>query len=1066
MLKLTDSILIDRVTHYETFIKGKEYFNTKRVMEIKTNQSHNYFVAKVQGKTRYETTVEFNKYGDIVGSSCTCPAHNKYSGDCKHIVALLLNLREFDSKGALRSQKTEGDLKNILSLYRESRELGLIPIKLEINYEVSSSYSSISLRIGEERLYVVKSLGKFLSNLIDNKDTEFSKNFIFSPRIHCFNEEDKPLIELLKLLYENYELNYEYGNTGFNMFSGKKLKLSNLTEERFLNLIHGRKFNLEFDGNIYNDVEITDDKLEFEFKIEENQKDLTLSLEGDNTLIQLTKNGRYFFKGDKVYKLTKEQLNTYMPIINEIKDKDIQNLRIKDELKETFISEVLPIISKYSRLKIDEKIESSIYNPSLNATVYFDRLDEIIYGTVLFNYGEIEINPFSSNTYKKDKDRILLRDIEVEEKIMSLLEQSDFKVADGRFYLEEEELIFDFINDIVPQLQKYCEIYYSENFKRVGLIETKRLKGGLKLDSGLDMLEFTFEMDGIDVSELSNIFNALRLRKRYYKLRDGSFLSLENSELEEIVQIFEDLDLSPEKIENGKIKIPKYRSLYLDKLLKDKGMDYIKKNIDFKRLIMDINDPEEMDFQIPKNLNAQLRDYQKFGFKWLKTLSKYGFGGILADEMGLGKTVQLLAFLLSEKEEGKGTSIAVVPTSLVYNWEEETKRFAPSLKTLVVSGSKPERDELISKCKEYDLVITSYPLMRRDIEDYQNIVFDHCILDEAQHIKNHGSLNARAVKNINAKQYFALTGTPMENSLSELWSIFDYLMPGYLLSNTKFSTKYERPIAKDSDVKKLKDLNNHIKPFILRRLKREVLKELPDKIEQKLVVEMTTDQKKLYLAYLQAIKGEISEEISSRGYNRSHIKILAGLTRLRQLCCHPGIFVEDYSGDSGKLDSLVEIVQEAKNGQHRVLIFSQFTTMLQRIRETLDGHGISSMYLDGSTPMMERGELVRSFNHGQGDVFLISLKAGGTGLNLTSADMVIHYDPWWNPAVEDQATDRAHRIGQESTVQVIKLITKGTIEEKIFQLQEKKKEMIDKVIQEGETLISKLSEEELMSLFE
>ena len=338
------------------------------------------------------------------------------------------------------------------------------------------------------------------------------------------------------------------------------------------------------------------------------------------------------------------------------------------------------------------------------------------------------------------------------------------------------------------------------------------------------MLEFTFEMDGIDVSELSNIFNALRLRKRYYKLKDGSFLSLENSELEEIVQIFEGLDLSPEKIENGKIKIPKYRSLYLDKLLKDKGMDYIKKNVDFKRLIMDINDPEDMDFKIPKNLNAQLRDYQKFGFKWLKTLSKYGFGGILADEMGLGKTVQLLAFLLSEKEEEKGTSIAVVPTSLVYNWEEETKRFAPSLKTLVVSGSKPERDELISKAKEYDLVITSYPLMRRDIEDYQNIVFDHCILDEAQHIKNHGSLNARAVKNINAKQYFALTGTPMENSLSELWSIFDYLMPGYLLSNTKFSTKYERPIAKDSDVQKLKDLNNHIKPFILRRLKREVLK--------------------------------------------------------------------------------------------------------------------------------------------------------------------------------------------------------------------------------------------------
>ena len=320
-------------------------------------------------------------------------------------------------------------------------------------------------------------------------------------------------------------------------------------------------------------------------------------------------------------------------------------------------------------------------------------------------------------------------------------------------------------------------------------------------------------------------------------------------------------------------------------------------------------------------------------------------------------------------------------------------------------------------------------------------------------------------RSINSKQYFALTGTPMENSLSELWSIFDFLMPGYLLSYGKFSMKYERPITKNEDISKLKDLNNHIRPFILRRLKKDVLKELPDKIEQKILVDMSDEQKKIYLAYLQAIKGQLTEEINTKGYNKSHIKILAGLTRLRQICCHPGIFLEDYKGESGKLESLEEIVEEAINGGHRVLIFSQFTTMLKRIRQSLENKGIDCLYLDGRIPTRDRGELVKSFNRGLGDVFLISLKAGGTGLNLTAADMVIHYDPWWNPAVEDQATDRAHRIGQENRVQVIKLITKGTIEEKIFQLQEQKKEMIDKVIQEGETLISKLSEEELMSLF-
>ncbi|TJX13294.1 helicase [Tissierella creatinini] len=1066
MLKISDNILIDRVALYETYVKGKNYFNGGKVKEVRVNQSRDYFVGKVQGAEIYEPNVTFNNYGDITNTSCNCPAFHKFSGDCKHIVAFLLNIREIDRSGRLQNKKSEGDLKNILQSYRESRDFGLIPVNLEVNFERYQAESYISLRIGEEKLYVVKSLGKFLSNLIDKRDNEFSKNFIFSPVIHCFKREDQPLIEFLKLLYENHEFSSMYYNGGSSMFSSKKLRLTSLTEEKFFDLMIGRKFNVDIDGSIFNDIEITDEKLELNFGLEEKEGDLILNMVLEPGQGPISSSGKYFFYDGKVYRLTTEQMKTYMPILEEMASKEVKNIRIKNDLKETFISEVLPLIRKNSKLMVNEKIESSIYSPNLYTTIYFDRIVDVIYGTVIFNYEDIEINPFSSNPPRKDPDRILLRDIETEGLIMRLLEQSDFKVADGRFFLEEEELIFDFINDIVPQLQKYADIFYSDSFKKIGLMESKSFYGGLRLDNNLDMLEFSFNIDGIDVSELSNILNAFNLKKRYYKLKDGSFLSLEDSELESIVEMMDYLDISLGKFQDGTIKIPKYRSIYLDKFLTDKEMDFIKKNIDFKKLVRDIKDPEDMEFTLPKGLNAHLRDYQVFGYRWLKTLSKYGFGGILADEMGLGKTLQVLAFLLSEKEEGVGSSIVVVPTSLVYNWEEEAKKFAPSLKTLVISGTKPERDELIKGLGNYDLIITSYPLMRRDIEEYQAFVFEHCILDEAQHIKNHGSMNARAVKNINAKQYFALTGTPMENSLSELWSIFDYLMPGYLHSNSKFVVKYERPITKDHDNSKLKDLNNHIRPFILRRLKKEVLKELPDKIEQKLVVDMTDEQKKLYLAYLQAIKGEIAEEIHQKGYNRSHIKILAGLTRLRQLCCHPGIFLEDYEGESGKLDSLVEIVQESKNGGHRLLIFSQFTSMLQKIRNTLEGNGINCMYLDGATPMLDRGELVRSFNHGQGDVFLISLKAGGTGLNLTSADMVIHYDPWWNPAVEDQATDRAHRIGQENRVQVIKLITKGTIEEKIFQLQEQKKEIIDKVIQEGETLVSKLSEEELMSLFE
>ena len=1064
MLKITDDILMNRVERKDTYIKGRQYYNMGRVREVRATPSYDYFMASVQGSSIYNTIVKFDEYNNISSTSCSCHAYRNFTGDCKHIVALLLKIREYDRNGMLERKKSEGNLENIIHQYRNRTIEKQIPVNLEINYEIEHDGNSINFRIGENRLYVVKSISKFISNLIYNKETFFGKEFTFLPNVHYFREKDKEFIDFLKLLYENYESAYFYGDS--KNFSGKKLRLTPLTEERFFDLMSNREFNMKIFDNSYNNITITDEKMELDFKLEENESDLILGLDSDS-LVQLTVNGDYFLYNGKVYRLDSEQRDVLLPIYEEIFTKDIKKLRINDDMKEAFVSEILPKINKESNLKIDENIKTSIFSPELNASIYFDRIDETIFGKLLFNYGDIEINPFSSETYKKDPSRILVRDIKTEGKILSLLEQSEFKVENGRFFLEEEELIFDFINDIVPLLQNYCDVYYSESFKNIGFIGSNKIAGGLKLDTNLDMLEFNFDIEGIDFSELGSIFRALKEKKRYYKLKNGSFLSLESKEFHDMVDIFDHLDLNINKLEDGKIKIPKYRTMYLDKLLKDKGMDYVKRNIDFKRLVRDINDPEGSEIETPLGLNAKLRDYQIFGFKWLKTLSKYGFGGILADEMGLGKTIQVLTFLLSEKQEKKyGANIVIVPTSLVYNWEEEIKKFTPSLKTLIVSGTKDERNELIKTVADYDIVITSYPLMRRDIEEYQYFTFEHCILDEAQHIKNHSSLNAKSVKNINAKQYLALTGTPMENSLSELWSIFDYIMPNYLHSYGKFSMKYERPISKENDNLILKDLYNHIRPFILRRLKKDVLKELPDKIEQKFIVDMTNEQKKLYLAYLQAIKGEISDEINTNGYNRSHIKILAGLTRLRQLCCHPGIFIEDYKGDSGKLDSLVEIVEEAVKGDHRILIFSQFTTMLQKIKNTFEAKGINCQYLDGSTPMKERGESVRSFNKGRGDVFLISLKAGGTGLNLTSADMVIHYDPWWNPAVEDQATDRAHRIGQENTVQVIKLITKGTIEEKIFLLQEQKKELIDKVIQEGETLISKLTEAEIMSLFE
>jgi SNF2 family DNA or RNA helicase len=590
---------------------------------------------------------------------------------------------------------------------------------------------------------------------------------------------------------------------------------------------------------------------------------------------------------------------------------------------------------------------------------------------------------------------------------------------------------------------------------------------GIRLSAETDLLEFTFDIGDIDSSELNRVFTALREKKRYYRLKDGTFLPLDSNELNGLAQIMDHLGIREKELLQGHVEMPKYRALYLDRQLQESGIQDVVKNSEFHELVRDIRSPGDIPVEIPASLETTLRDYQRLGFKWLKTLSHYGLGGILADDMGLGKTLQILTMLLSDKQQGsQEPSLVVAPTSLIYNWEEEVQKFVPDLKTLIISGSKNERKKLMEQIPAADLVITSYPLIRRDKEDYEAYTFRCCIIDEAQHIKNPVSQGAKAVKSIQAKRRFAMTGTPMENSLSELWSIFDFIMPGYLFSHNKFMSTYEKPIVKDHDADSVEELARHIKPFILRRLKVDVLKELPEKIESKMVAELTEEQKKIYLAYLSQVRGEIAAEIDRSGYEKSHIKILSALTRLRQICCHPGVFLEDYRGESGKLLLLDEVISDALSGGHRILLFSQFTSMLKLIRERLNASHVSTFYLDGNTDVLERIKLVRSFNEGEGDVFLISLKAGGTGLNLTGADTVIHYDPWWNPAVEDQASDRAYRIGQEKVVHVMRLITKGTIEEKIEHLKEQKRNLTDAVIKPGETFVSKMSEDDVMALFE
>jgi len=533
--------------------------------------------------------------------------------------------------------------------------------------------------------------------------------------------------------------------------------------------------------------------------------------------------------------------------------------------------------------------------------------------------------------------------------------------------------------------------------------------------------------------------------------------------------LVDDLEISGEELESGHINIQKYRSLYLDSLIRNNSWVNAHKETSFKEMIRNIKESDETDFELPDKLKNIMRNYQKTGYKWLKTLSMYSLGGILADDMGLGKTLQIISLLLSEKNVEKispNPSIVICPTSLVYNWKSEIEKFSPDITTLIIAGSADIRHELISNINNYELIFTSYDLMKRDIDLYKNIEFKYCIIDEAQYIKNSTTQNAKAVKLINSGVRFALTGTPIENSLADLWSIFDFIMPGFLLAYNKFKDKYEIPIVKSGDKDILNRLHKQIQPFILRRLKKDVLKELPDKIETISYAQMETTQKKLYTAELYKLHEQFNNEVSENGYNKSQIKILAMLTRLRQICCHPSLCFDNYKGESAKLDLCMEILMSSIENGHKVLIFSQFTSMLKIIEHNLVSSSIDYYKLTGATKSEERLDLANKFNADNTPVFLISLKAGGTGLNLTGADVVIHFDPWWNISAQNQATDRTHRIGQDNKVQVFKLIAKDTIEEKIEKLQQNKKDLADSVIQKGEIIINSLSNDEINSLFQ
>ena len=965
---------------------------------------------------------------------------------------------------------------------------GSIRLEPKIIYDKFSGEIKIEFKIGSTKMYKIKNLSEFYTRMLEKEFYKYGDKLQFVHTREMFEEGSKELLDFL-LKYAEI-IKYANSNSNSNyLYYGKALSESNIIVgnsglDELFDILKGKKVDMQKDYKS-SIIEFTEAQPNIEFilkQTKEKEYEIVPNIEIFSVAIIKGKKYTYILDDKKIYRCSKEFEKSNLKLLEIFRKNYISELKLgNNELPQLF-SIILPKVNNAIKIKDIPEEEIKKYQPQelfIKVFLDFDNKNYLI-ADVKFIYGDQEINPLNEKV-KVDFPRNLIK----ETKALNVFRKTGFMLdtKNLRFILPNDEKIYQFLTEDINEYMQKFEVLVTDNFKTKQIKQSKINGLGIKIENNL--LEIDLDGMKIDKQELKEIMEKYSLKKKYYRLKDGSFLNIENNQkIEFLNQLATGADIDYNKIVDGKVRIPVYRSLYIDQLLNNlKGVN-IQKNDEYKTLINNLKEDNIEEIPVPKEFKHILRYYQKTGFQWLKTLDYYKFGGILADDMGLGKTIQVLSIIMdyinNDKEDiisgqetlnigsEKRTSLVISPSSLTLNWKAEAEKFTKNLKTEVIMGSLSERKRKIEELDKYNLVITSYDLLKRDIELYKNkdYQFRYIIADEAQYLKNSNTQNAKSIKQIKADTRYALTGTPIENALSELWSIFDFIMPEYLFSYRKFKSLYEMPIIKNNDQDAMKKLKMLIKPFILRRTKKEVLTELPEKTVTVLNNEMGEEQKNIYLSYLAQTKQEIAEQIDLNGYERSHIQILAALTRLRQICCHPSLFIEGYKDGSSKLEQCIEIIQEAVTSGHKILLFSGYTSMFEIIEKELKQKNISYFKLTGSTKVEERVKMVDEFNNNPKiQLFLISLKAGGTGLNLTGADMVIHYDPWWNLSTENQATDRAYRIGQKNNVQVYKLITKNSIEEKIYELQQKKSQLIDNVLDNQTSFISKLSREEIMDLF-
>ncbi|RLQ94843.1 DEAD/DEAH box helicase [Falsibacillus albus] len=1040
-----------------SFKRGEAFY---RANKVTINEYTNDFCeATVAGTEDFHVSVK-KEANSGFAATCSCPSLASFDRDCQHIAAVLLAIYYLQKKSPISAEIAHGRDHNaddhlaqgLLTLFddKQKRTSGeqlhfedrqILEVGFTCQLQTAEKLIGIGMNMEG---FPIKDIRELLRSVQTLEPMRISETFTYNPSRHCFKNIDNEIIQQLISALEDEKARNEH-----TRYKESLLTLSPSYWEELLPLLEQAQTSLVYAGEQFDPLEISPEthSLRFEFS-KGNGKSYKLHVYGLTRLIVLKSYNTALYEG-KVYQLKVDDCQRLSYLAKLTAQAGTNAIPISQEQVGFFMEKVIPGLKKFGRVDIAPDIAEQLKKTPLMAKLYLDRVNNRLLAGLEFHYENLVINPLENRELPTKS--LIIRDVEKEDEILSLMDEF-FGKTDGGYFLHNEEIEYEFLTYIVPKLQKMAQIYATTAVRnRIFRGNAKpRIRVKAQKDR-INWLEFKFEMDGFAENDVRELLQALEEKRKYYRLPNGSLFSLETKEIQELNRF---LSTVPEQIQDlsDGIEFPLSRGLQLLDTADESEIFNFEES--FRDFLKTIRNPGILELPVPDSLSAILRDYQIKGFNWMKTLAYYGFGGILADDMGLGKTIQGIAFLLSELggiRAGKKPALIVCPSSLTYNWLSELTHFAPEIETIVIDGAKQERVKLQRDLSNVDVVITSYPLLRSDVKWYEKQSFHTVFFDEAQAFKNPGTQTARAVKQLKADYRFALTGTPIENSSEELWSIFHVVFPELFQGLKNYSNLSRKSIAK------------RIGPFLLRRLKEDVLAELPEKVESADSVELLPEQKKLYTAYLAKLRHDTLKHLDRDTLRKNKIKILAGLTRLRQICCHPALFVDGYTGTSGKFLHLMQIIDESKHAGRRVLIFSQFTKMLGLIGRELNGQGQDYFYLDGQTPSADRVERCNRFNAGERDLFLISMKAGGTGLNLTGADTVILYDTWWNPAVEEQAADRAHRMGQTNAVQVIKLVARGTIEEKMNELQDKKRDMIQEIIEQDGSF-SSLTEDDIREI--